>query len=108
MSWGQYGVVDLGLKGEPIQEKKVIIGRNLEGETGFAGGELFLSSGQAGCMHYGLGQVPTELEHGAVGPVNETPGIPLSFQLVPAPPITLLIPEITRLICYNRLPPLSH
>lgn len=36
-------------------------------------------------MHYGLGQVPTELEHGAVGPVNETPGIPLSFYLVPAP-----------------------
>lgn len=42
-------MVDLGLKGEPIQEKKVIIGRDLEGETGFAGGELFLSSGQAGC-----------------------------------------------------------
>lgn len=36
-------------------------------------------------MHYGLGQVPTELEHGAVGPVNETLGIPLSFKLVLAP-----------------------
>lgn len=49
MSWGQYGVVNLGLRDELIQEKKVIVGRDLEGETGFAGGELFLSSGQTGC-----------------------------------------------------------
>lgn len=59
-------------------------------------------------MHYGLGQVPTELEHGAVGPVNETPGSLYPFISCPLPLITLLIPEITRLICYNRLPPQSH
>lgn len=45
MSWGQYRVVDLGLRDEPIQEKEVIIGRDLEVETGFAGGELYLSLG---------------------------------------------------------------
>lgn len=79
-------MVDLGLRDESIQKRKVTIGRDLEGETDFEGGDL-PSQHRTSWVQFGLGQVPTELEHVAAGPGNEMPGwgwgLPLSFQLVP-------------------------
>lgn len=106
-------MVDLSLRDESIQDRKVTIGRDLEGETDFEGGDI-PPQHRTSWVQFGLGQVPTELEHVAAGPGNEMPGwgvgvaVILSTRAHPLPPVTLLIPEITGLICYNYLPPLSH
>lgn len=61
-------------------------------------------------MQFSFEQVPTELDPEVAGSVNKTDAQDAVFlsARVPVPLLTLLIPGITRLICSDSLPPLSH
>lgn len=61
-------------------------------------------------MQFSFEQVPTELDPEVAVSVNKTDAQDAVFlsARVPVPLLTLLISGITRLICSDSLPPLSH